>query len=352
MKVASILSTGNHIAAIKKRMASFLTNGHINTIVPIYLTQTLDIKYTRERIDTPDHDFIDLDWVNRDVLDQPTIILFHGFEGSSRSHYSKRLMYYIKQIGWRGVVPHYRGCSEEINQQPTFYHAGETEDIKFIINEIKQRTNKEIFAVGVSLGGNVLLKYMGEHPDNPLSAAFAMSIPFELDICTAHLDHGFNKYVYVKHFLSTLLPKMKEYASMFDNCNYVNHKVDTLDEFNNTYVCQFFNFKNSADYYQQASCVPFLKYIQTPTLILQAQNDPMIPVTTWPDKELLAPSIQFIATKTGGHAGFIALTNNLKDALLKLPEFITEYFSQFEDGNKDLHPNSTKVMNEFMQALA
>lgn len=347
--VASILSS-NRLAVIKKRMAAILANKHVNTIIPIYITQSIAPKYVRERIDTPDGDFIDLDWVNKDIVNQPTIILFHGFEGSSRSHYSKRLMYHIEQIGWRGVVPHYRGCSEEINRRPTFYHAGETEDMKFIINEVKLRTDKELFAVGVSLGGNILLKYMGENPDNPLVAAFAMSVPFNLDICISHMDKGFNKYIYVKHFLSSLLPKMKEYASMFENFNYADYKVDTLDEFNNTYICQIFDFKNSADYYEQANCVPFLRQIQTPTMILQAENDPMIPLTAWPHKEDLSESVKFITTKTGGHAGFISLTTNLKDALLKLPKFIIEYFNQYECGGKDIRENPAYSLAEFMHS--
>ncbi|HLX53844.1 MAG TPA: alpha/beta fold hydrolase [Aquella sp.] len=347
ISVDSILSS-ERLAAIKKRMTAILTNKHINTILPIYLTQSLEPKYIRERIDTPDGDFIDLDWVNKDVQDRPTVILFHGFEGNSRSHYAKRIMYYLEQIGWRGVVPHYRGCSEEINRRLTFYHAGQTEDMTFIINEIKLRTDKELFAVGISLGGNALLKYLGENPDNQIAAALAISVPFNLDICINSMDKGFNKYIYVKHFLASLLPKMKEYASMFDNFNYANHKVDTLDEFNNTYICQVFDFKNSADYYNQANCVPFLKLIKTPTIILQAENDPMIPKIAWPTKEQLSPNVHFIATKTGGHVGFIGLTTNLKDAILKLPKFIIEYFRQFEGGGIGEPDNISEMMDEFM----
>jgi predicted alpha/beta-fold hydrolase len=338
----------NGISALKKRMSAILANKHVNTILPMYLTQSLDPQYVRERIDTPDGDFIDLDWVNKEVCDKPTVILFHGFEGNSRSHYAKRIMYYLQQIGWRGVVPHYRGCSEEINRQPTFYHAGQTEDMTFVINEVKSRTTREIFAVGVSLGGNALLKYLGEHPDNHLSAALAISVPFNLDICIDGMDKGFNKYIYVKHFLASLLPKMKEYASIFDNFNYASHKVDTLDEFNNTYMCQFFDFKSSKDYYQQANCVPFLKHIQTPTMILQAENDPMVPIQAWPDKESFSPSINFIATKTGGHVGFIGFTTNLKDALLKLPKFVVTYFRQFEGGRKVEPDNPFDIIEEFM----
>jgi predicted alpha/beta-fold hydrolase len=345
--IDSIISN-EHLASIKKRLSAILANKHIDTILPIYLTQSLEPKYSRERIDTPDGDFIDLDWVNKNISTEPTVILFHGFEGSSRSQYVKRVMYYLEEIGWRGVVAHYRGCSGELNRLPTFYHAGQTEDIKFIINEIKIRTDKEIYAVGFSLGGNGLLKYLGENPDSGLNAAFAMSVPFDLKTCIDSMDQGFNKYVYVKNFLTTLLPKMKEYTAKVENFKHSNRKIDTLREFNDLYICQFFDFKSSEDYYQRSSCIPFLRYIQTPTMILQSENDPLVPVTTWPHKDQLSPFIRFIPSKTGGHVGFIELSNNLKDSLLKLPKFMIEYFTLFKGSKVDNWEDLPEVINEFV----
>ena len=254
-----------------KQLSSLLGNSHLNTIIPIYLTQNIKPKYFRERLTTPDNDFIDLDWINKDHIDRPIVVLFHGTEGSSKSHYARRIMYYLEQIGWCGVVPHFRGCSEDLNIQPRFYHAGDFTDMIWILEQIKKRSNKEVFAVGVSLGGNALLKFLGENPkQNLITAAMAISVPFDLYETVKALDHGFNKHVYVKNFLNTLLPKMKEYAKQFENIEIADHKIDTLDEFNNTYICQFYDFKNANDYYTQTSCLGYLKHISTPTLILQA----------------------------------------------------------------------------------
>ena len=200
----------------------------------------------------------------------------------------------------------------------------------WVLEQIKARTHREIFAVGVSLGGNALLKYLGENPNQKLiNAAMAISVPFDLNETIRVLDQGFNKHVYVKNFLQTLLPKMKEYAKQFGNIELVDHKIDTLDEFNNTYICRFYGFKNATEYYEQTSCKTFLKNIATPTLILQAENDPMIPVSAWPNKNQLSKTTRFVTTKSGGHAGFINLTTNYKEAVLKLPKFMLQYFNQY-----------------------
>ncbi len=309
---------------------SILSNSHLNTIIPVYLTQNIEPNYTRERLDTPDGDFIDLDWVNKDVIDKPTLVLFHGTEGSSKSHYARRIMFYLEQIGWRGVVPHYRSCSDEINRKPRFYHAGDIYDLSWVLSQIKARTPKKLFASGVSLGGNMLLKFLGENPDNPVNAAIAISVPFDLEACTRELDNNLiNKHLYVKHFLNSLLPKMQAYAEIFkDAFLHLDRKIETLSDFNDTYICKTFNFKDEYEYYEKCSCIKSLKNIVTPTLILQAQNDPMIPVHSWPDKEELSPSIRFVGTKTGGHAGFITLSMDHKKSLLKLPKFMVEYFNQ------------------------
>jgi predicted alpha/beta-fold hydrolase len=326
-----------------KQLNSILGNSHLNTIIPIYLTQNIKPEYTRERLITPDNDFIDLDWINKDNIDKPILVLFHGTEGNSKSHYARRIMFYLEQMGWRGVVPHFRGCSEELNVQPRFYHAGDFADMVWVLEKIKKSTHREIFAAGVSLGGNALLKFLGENPEQDLiTAAMAISVPFDLNETIKVLDQGFNKHVYVKSFLQTLLPKMKEYAKQFGNIEIADHKIDTLDEFNNTYLCQFYGFKDAKDYYTQTSCRRFLKNISIPTLILQAENDPMIPVSAWPNKSELSNSIRFVSTKTGGHAGFINLSTNYKDALLKMPKFMLQYFNQFTN---DYPTNSEEFGN-------
>ena len=319
-------------------MKDLLTNSHLNTILPVYLSNSIIPNYKRVRVDTDDGDFIDFDWVNIDIKNVPTVILFHGTEGNSSSHYARRLMYYVEKFGWRGVVAHFRGCSGEINRNLKFYHAGETEDIKWIINHIKKTTNEAIYACGVSIGGNMLLKYLGETKTNSnIDMACAISTPFDLEECAKAVSNGFNKHVYVKHFLNTLLPKMKAYAEKFQSFTYVDKKIDNLDEFNNIYITQITNYQDTFEYYEKCSCKNFLKHIKTPTLILQAENDPIIPVTAWPNKDELSPSIRFIATKSGGHAGFLPTNNikNYKESLLKMPKFIIDYFNKINNNSYD-----------------
>ncbi len=314
-----------------KTRKKILNNSHLDTLLPVYLAQQIRPNYTRERINTWDNDFIDLDWVNKDLTNTPTVVLFHGTEGNSQSHYAKRIMYYLEKTGIRGVVPHLRGCSGELNRQPLFYHAGETSDMKLILEYIKNNTKEQLFAAGVSLGGNTLLKFLGENPNQTLiDAAISISVPFDLKKCITTLDHGINKHIYVKHFLNTLLPKMEKYVEEFNiPLNNPNKKINTLDEFNNIYTCQFYNFKDSEDYYQKTSCIHYLKYIKTPTLMLQAKNDPMIPIDSWPDKSMLSSSIRFVVTDSGGHAGFMRISTKYKDDLLRLPKFMLQFYRQF-----------------------
>ena len=316
----------------KRPRLDLLTNSHLNTILPVYLTQ-LEPNYVRERIDIPDGDFIDLDWVNPDIIDAPTFVLFHGLEGNSRSHYAKRIMYYLEQQKWRGVVVHFRGCSEEINRLPRAYHAGDTFDLEWILGEIRLRTPHKLFAAGVSLGGNILLKYLGEKGalQNIVDAAMAVSVPFDLAICNEELERGFNKHVYVKHFMDTLLPKMQHYAKNSSKLSYAKSKIQTFSEFNDTFISPMFDFKDNEDYCRSTSCRQYLIHIATPTLILQAKNDPMVPLSAWPTKEELSPYIRFVGTKTGGHAGFLSLTRNYKQALLKFPKILVDYCLQFVD---------------------
>lgn len=323
----------------------YAINSHLHTVLPIYLTQNINPNYIRERLDTPDGDFIDLDWVNKDNVATPTLILFHGIEGNSKSHYAKRIMYYLEQIGWRGVVAHFRGCSEELNRKMQIYHAGDTRDARWLIEQISLRTPNELFAIGVSLGGNMLLKLLGEQSQNELCAAVAISTPFDLAYTTNIMDHGINKYIYAKAFLNTLLPKMQAYATRFHNFKYfLNHRVETIDEFSQIYLCQVYDFKDANEYYQTASCKQYLKNITTPTMILQAENDPLIPVDSWPTKDDLNNYIKFVTTKSGGHVGFITPHPNYKKALLKMPKFVTDYLLQYTKNKQDKNDSNLQLV--------
>lgn len=321
----------NILRGIKTKAQKLLSNGHWQTIMPLYLTDILiKVEYTRERLDTPDGDFIDLDWVNRELDNAPTLILFHGMEGNSQSHYAKRILYYLKEIGWRGVVAHARGCSEELNRTLNFYHAGLTTDIDLVVKTLSARCNNRLFAAGVSLGGNALLKYLGEGGNNAnlIEAAVVISAPFQLLDCSLNINRGINRYLYQPYFMRTLLVKMKQYATQFPELNlYPN--VKTMDDFNNLYITQLYQFRDSVDYYNQSSSIKYLKNIVTPCMIIQAANDPLIPAKTWPHQSDLSNSITFVGLQQGGHVGFIGNNHNFKKAILKLPRIMVQYLNLF-----------------------
>jgi len=307
-----------------------IDNSHWQTIMPLILTnQLIKVEYFRQRIYTPDNDFIDLDWINQDITDKPTVILFPGMEGNSDSHYAKRLMYYLKQIGWRGVVAHARGCSGELNQTFSFYHGGYTSDMAFIIDVVKKVTPNKLFACGVSLSGNIILKLLGEASRSieNLSAIIAISVPFDLMAASLKIDSGLNRRLYVPYFLKTLLPKMEKYAQLFPELEI--QKVSTLDEFNDKYITQMYKFRDAMEYYQKSSSKFFLDKITKPTLIIQSENDPMIPVESWPDKRLLPPNIKMFGLNYGGHAGFVGNDEDLVQALLKLPRIMVKYYNKY-----------------------
>lgn len=316
----------------RTQINNIIGNGHWQTILPHYLTNYLidKIKYERERIYTPDNDFIDLDWVNRNITDAPTLILFHGMEGNSDSHYARRIMHYLQTIGWRGVVAHARSCSGEINNTLNFYHGGMTDDIRFIIDMVKKITPHKLFTAGVSLGGNALLKFLGEgNPEAELvEAAIAISVPFDLEVTSHTLSKNIPGRLYAPYFLSTLLPKMKIYAEKFPEFRLRPH-VKTIHEFNVEYITQIYKFKNALEYYQQSSSIFYLKKVNKPTLIIQAANDPMIPKETWPHKEHLSQTIHFFGLNSGGHAGFVGNNRNLRQAVLKLPRTMSQFYKKF-----------------------
>ena len=191
---------------IRYRPPKWLPGGHAQTIYPL-LIKPAPLAYRRQRQETPDGDFIDLDWIDAADDNSPLLILFHGLEGSSNSHYAIALMRAVAAIGWGGVVVHFRGCSGEPNRLPRAYHSGDSAEIDWILQQIRQDfPDRPRFAVGVSLGGNALLKWLGEYEPEAsgcIRAASAISAPLDLTACGHHLGRGFNR-IYTKHFLQSL----------------------------------------------------------------------------------------------------------------------------------------------------
>ena len=311
----------------------WLPGGHAQSIYPL-LIKPAAYPYWRERWDTPDQDFIDLDWnetpdaarINRHT---PLVILFHGLEGNSNSHYALSLMHTLSAIGWGGVVVHFRGCSGEANRLPRAYHSGDSEEIDWILRRLKQQhPERPLYAVGVSLGGNALLKWIGEqelYAAHLISAAAAVSAPVDLSACGHHLGRGFNR-VYTKHFLQTLKPsaaaKLKRFPDLFDATRL--HKVATVYDFDNLVTGPLHGFASADDYWKRASSKPWLAAIRLPTLVLNAQNDPFMPSETLPRTDQVAAAVTLDFPREGGHAGFV--TGSMPGKLDWLPQRLLHFF--------------------------
>lgn len=270
--------------------------------------------YRRERWETPDGDFIDLDWVDsaRDVAHPaPLVVLFHGLEGSSRSHYARTLMRAVRAFGWRGVVPQFRGCSGEPNRLPRAYHSGDSAEIDWILRRLRQRAgDAPLFAAGVSLGGNALLKWLGEQEHGSLElvvAAAAICAPLDLTISGTALGQGFNR-MYSRHFLATLkrkaLAKCAAHPGHFDAARIA--RAASLAAFDDAYTAPAHGFAGVDDYWRRASARPWLGGIRTPTLVLNAANDPFVPPAALPRGHDLSPHTRFELPAGGGHVGFLA----------------------------------------------
>ncbi len=287
----------------------WLTGGHAQTIYPATLMQKPEVALRRERWITPDQDFVDIDFLDGEA-GKPFLVLFHGLEGSSNSHYARALMHKLKGLGWSGAVPHFRGCSGEPNQAPRFYHSGDAQEINWIIRRLHTEfkaanPQAKFFASGVSLGGNALLRWLGESQSSAsiVDAACAVSAPLDLTNSGATLSRGFNR-IYTKNFLQTLKPKclhkLTQFPKLFDRERMLNAK--NLYEFDNVVTAPLHGYRDVDDYWHRASACLVLNDIQVPTLVLNAQNDPFMPAQFLP--KVASTYVTLDYPQHGGHVGF------------------------------------------------
>lgn len=288
---------------------AWLRGAHGQTVWPLLIKGPLP-PYRRQRWDTPDGDFIDLDWVDG-APGKPCVVLFHGLEGSSRSPYARRLMHAIRARGWHGVVMHFRGCSGEPNRLPRAYHSGDAAEIDWILRRLHAQGWPALFAAGVSLGGNALLKWLAQHAANGessviVTAAATVSAPLDLAAADAELSRGF-KRVYARYFLRSLIPKALEKAQRFPGLMDVSRirRSRTLGEFDDAATAPLHGFRDAADYYARSSAGPVLGLIKTPTLLLHAGDDPFLPRSALPQAGALPAAITPHILPHGGHAGFV-----------------------------------------------
>ncbi len=287
----------------------WLPGGHLQTLAAA-LAPTPRVEFSRERWETPDGDFVDVDWAG-DPGAARLLILFHGLEGSSRSHYARNLAAVASASGWRFALPHFRGCSGTPNRLPRAYHSGDSEEIDWMIRRFAS-TGTALYAAGVSLGGNVLLKWLGERgaaATELLRRAAAVSAPLDLAAAGQALDRGFNRRSYTRAFLATLKAKANAKLDLgqisFDRRRMA--RARTLHEFDDLVTAPLHGFRDADEYWKRASSAPWLERIDVPTLVLNARNDPFLPAARFERATRGASRHVLIESPaTGGHVGFPA----------------------------------------------
>jgi predicted alpha/beta-fold hydrolase len=290
--------------------------------------------WTRERWDTPDGDFVDVDWRNDEValpIDAPLLVLFHGLEGSSSSHYAQAFAAETQQCGWHMAVPHFRGCSGEINWAPRAYHSGDFEEVGWILNRFRQHHKGPMFAVGVSLGGNALMRWGGEmeHAASEVVNGIAsVCSPIDLTASGNAIDTGFNKAVYARMFLATMKPramqKLQQFPGLFDPQKL--QATSTLYGFDDVFTAPLHGFKNTDDYWRRASAKPSLSRVQIPALVLNARNDPFIPASSLPTKDQVSNRVTLWQPNAGGHVGFAS--DSFPAGLQEMPQAVLQWMTQ------------------------
>lgn len=283
----------------------WLFNGHLQTIVPSLFRNSHPLPFDRERIDTPDGDFLDLDWLRQGSKE--LVIISHGLEGNSRRPYMAGMARHFFVNGFDVLTWNFRGCSEEMNRKPIFYHSGATYDLDFVVRHAEEKY-ANVNLVGFSLGGNLTLKYMGEkRKRNPkIRKAVAISVPLHLESSCIKISTGEN-IVYANRFLKTLKEKVVQKAKAFPSeiPTGILRKIKTLQDFDDHYTGPLHGFDDAHDYYEQNSSLYFLEQIEIPVLILNAQNDPFLSERCFPvslGRRLDQVWMDF--PRYGGHVGF------------------------------------------------
>ncbi len=293
----------------QSNVPSNLGNGHIETLIPYLFRPTKTQPYERERIDTPDNDFLDLDWVKQG--NKRLVIVSHGLESSSHAKYVQGIADHLKQHQFDILAWNYRGCSGELNRTIKYYHSGASYDLSTVIEHVLATSHYEsVYLVGFSLGGNLTLKYVGEESrqlSTKIKAVCAFSTPCYLKTASHELAAGFNK-IYTQNFVNTLRQKVYDKEGMLQAQGFdtsVVKRLKDLPSFDNFFTAPLHGFKDADDYYEQCSSKYFLKDIQVPTLIVNAANDPFLSKECYPYEEAEQnPYLSLEVPEHGGHVGF------------------------------------------------
>lgn len=291
----------------------------MQSIVPALTRKVTGISYRRERIETPDHDFLDIDWV--DAHSSKIALVIHGLEASAQKPYMKGMCKALHAAGFKVAAMNLRGCSGEINRQVRSYHSGSTGDVATVIDHVLQNIDcEQLVLVGFSLGGNLIIKYLGERDIIPakITKAVTISVPCDLEACSVHLDKRI-PLVYRDRFLRTLKHKalLRTGLLPFSLSRRQIRNISSFREFDDLYTSQLYGFDDAADYYKQCSSKQFIASVNLPALILTAHNDPFFTEACFPYKECKAsPNVFLEVPDEGGHVGFC------------IDFFLGEYYSE------------------------
>ena len=305
------------------RAPFWLPGAHVQTIVPALFSRLPLPAYRRERWDTPDGDFIELDWVDAPAgataraavrttasasSNAPLFVLFHGLEGSSGSHYARALAAAAHARGWHAVIPHFRSCSGPMNLMPRFYHLADAAEVDWVLHRLATRHAGPLVAAGVSLGGNVLLHWLAQQREDAkiVRAAAAISAPLDVHAGGRMLASGFGM-IYTRSFLKTLkvkaLQKLEQYPGLFDAQAVLATR--NMYEFDDVVTAPLHGFQSAHDYWTQATVRPKLGEIAVPTLLINARNDPFLPGEVLPARHEVSAAVELEQPAGGGHVGFM-----------------------------------------------
>ncbi|WP_310383811.1 YheT family hydrolase [Roseateles sp.] len=315
----------------------WLPGGQAQTIWPAMFSRHNggpELSFRRERWDTPDGDFVDVDWLDgpaESAVECPLLVLFHGLEGSSQSHSSQAFATVARSRGWAFAMPHFRGCSGELNLAPRAYHSGDFEEVGWMLARFKEQHDGPVLAAGVSLGGNALLRWAEEHGQSAAATARAVcSICSPVDLAAAGhaIGQGFNRLVYTRMFLRTMVPKalrkLQQHPGLFDGERL--RAASNLYEFDNLFTAPLHGFRSTEDYWVRASAKPHLKRIRIPALVLNARNDPFVPAASLPRPQDAGPCVTLWQPAQGGHVGFAQ--GRLPGHVFGMPEQVCNWLSQ------------------------
>jgi predicted alpha/beta-fold hydrolase len=295
------------------RAPRWLPGGNLQTIWAAKLSRRhlgTPPRFTRERWGTPDGDFIDVDHLApAPAAPREHLVLFHGLEGSSESAYAQAFATAARERGWAFSVPHFRGCSGELNWAPRAYHSGDFEEVGWILERLRARHGAPLVVVGISLGGNALLRWaeeMGDAAARTARAVAAVCSPIDLAAAGRAIDRGFNRLVYARMFLATMKPKalakLAQHPGLFDRERLA--RARTLYEFDDVFTAPLHGFKDTPDYWARASAKPHLARIRIPALVANALNDPFVPAVALPGVHEVGRCVTLWQPRHGGHVGF------------------------------------------------